>query len=221
MKPYYQDEAVTIYNADCREVLPTLESADLVLTDPPYANGTPYDSYEDTPDNLQQLIVDVLPDLRRVGGRVLITPGVANVHSYPKPDWTLAWFTPAGIGSGSWGFCCWQPVLAYGTDPYLAIGGGRRPDAFVMTRASETNGHPCPKPIEVMRWLIARGTVAAREVVLDPFMGSGSTLRAAKDLGRRVIGIETSERYCEIARRRMAQEVLPLEAATTWGLSSG
>lgn len=220
MRPYFEDGNVTIYHADAREVVPSLAGVDLVLTDPPYANETAYDSYEDTAYNLQQIVGDLLPEFRRLG-RVLITPGVANIHYYPKPDWTLAWFTPAGIGSGVWGFCCWQPILAYGSDPYLAIGGGRRPDAFVMTRPSESNGHPCPKPIEVMRWLVARGTVAERETVLDPFMGSGSTLRAAKDLGRRAIGIEISERYCEIAARRMAQEVLPLQAATTWGQSSG
>lgn len=70
--------------------------------------------------------------------------------------------------------------------------------------------HPCPKPVDLMRWLIQRVSVNNAEVIVDPFMGSGTTLRAAKDLGRKAIGIELSERYCEIAAKRLAQEVLAL-----------
>jgi site-specific DNA-methyltransferase (adenine-specific) len=75
---------------------------------------------------------------------------------------------------------------------------------------SEKNGHPCPKPLGLMRWLVARVS-KPNETVLDPFMGSGTTLLAAKDMGHRAIGIEIEERYCEIAAKRLSQEVLPLE----------
>jgi DNA modification methylase len=70
--------------------------------------------------------------------------------------------------------------------------------------------HPTPKPVELPMWFIRLHT-AAGDVVLDPFCGSGSTLRAAKDLGRKAIGIELEEKYCEIAARRLQQEVLPFE----------
>jgi site-specific DNA-methyltransferase (adenine-specific) len=83
------------------------------------------------------------------------------------------------------------------------LGGGELVKQFAAV------DHPCPKPVTFMRWVVERCTASA-DTVLDPFMGSGTTLRAAKDLGRRAIGIEIEERYCEIAARRLAQEVLPL-----------
>ena len=70
-------------------------------------------------------------------------------------------------------------------------------------------GHPSPKPLRLMRWLVKSIDAGT---ILDPFMGSGTTLRAAKDLGRKAIGVELSERYCEIAAKRLAQEVLPFGA---------
>jgi len=74
---------------------------------------------------------------------------------------------------------------------------------------SDGAGHPCPKPVALFRWLTDQLS-DANETILDPFMGSGTTLRAAKDLGRKAIGIEIEERYCEIAAKRMAQTVMAL-----------
>lgn len=71
-----------------------------------------------------------------------------------------------------------------------------------------TSDHPCERPVALYRWALNYIPPARAGLVLDPFMGSGTTLRAAKDLGRKAIGIEIEERYCEIAARRMAQEVL-------------
>jgi site-specific DNA-methyltransferase (adenine-specific) len=71
--------------------------------------------------------------------------------------------------------------------------------------------HPTQKPVALMAWCIGQAKVPTASTVLDPYMGSGTTLRAAKDLGRKAIGIEIEERYCEIAAKRMAQEVLALE----------
>ena len=210
MKPYYSRGGIDIYVGDAREVLPTLPNVDVVLTDPPYGNDTVYDGYEDTQEALESLICTTMPLLREKATRVLLTPGVGNLWRYPQPDWTLAWFTPAGAGSGPWGFCCWQPIIAYGKDPYLQESLGRRPDAIVWTETSEKNGHPVPKPIAFWRWLVQRAVVRSTDVICDPFCGSGTTLRAAKDLGFKAISIEQSERYAEIAANRLQQEVFAL-----------
>jgi DNA modification methylase len=199
---------MTIYHGDCREVLPTLE-ADLCLTDPPYGIGQNYAGYIDSRKNLEILVKSCLPFIFDSCNRTLLTCGVANIHLYPKPNWTLCWFISGAGGVGPWGFTTWQPILAYGADPYLENGLGCRPDAFWLTETSPPNGHPCPKPIGVWKWILNRGSALDSDVVCDPFMGSGTTLRAAKDLGRRAIGIEIEEKYCEIAAKRLAQKVFP------------
>ena len=206
--PYYSDDAVTIYHGDCRDILPHLPKVDLVLTDPPYGNSTEYGCVDDTPEALTSLVLSSFGEIRGRCERMLITTGTQFMWLYPRPDWTLSWVVPSGSGCGPWGFCCWQPILAYGKDPYLVDGRGSRPDTLIRCEASEKNGHPCPKPLGVWKWVLIRGSSRQTDTILDPFMGSGTTLRAAKDLGRKAIGIEIEERYCEIAAKRMAQEVL-------------
>jgi len=210
MKPYYDKDGITIYNADCRDVLPTLEHVNLVLTDFPYGNNTEYGNYEDTEDNLRLLVNDTMPLIIDKSDRALITCGVANIGLYPKPDWILSWVTPAGSGSGKWGFCCWQPILAYGKDPYLQAGKGRRPDIFIKTELSADSKHPCSKPIDIWRMILLRGSINTDDIILDPFLGSGTTLRACLDTNRKCIGIEVSEKYCEIAANRCSQTVMKL-----------
>lgn len=211
MKPYYDEEGITIYHADCREVLPTLSG--VIVTDPPYGNLTPYESYQDTPDALASLINEVYPVMRGVADVVALTPGIGNLHKWPASTWTLCWYSGNGKGSSSWGFNTWQPILVYGPDPYLAAGLGRRPDGFNIHlgpyNLTTERTHPTPKPVQVMRWILQRVSVPDDgRTFIDPFMGSGTTLRAAKDLGRKAIGIEIEERYCEIAVKRLAQGVL-------------
>jgi len=210
LKPYYQDKWVTIYHSDCREILPTLEKVDLVLTDPPYGNNTDYGIYEDTEDNLRLLVRDIMPLILDKTSRALITCGVANIGLYPKPEWILSWVTPAGSGSGKWGFCCWQPILAYGGDPYLANGLGRRPDTIIKTELTGIKSHPCSKPIDIWQMILLRGSVKETDTILDPFLGSGSTTEAARKLNRHCTGIEIEEKYCEIAANRCRQSVMEL-----------
>ena len=218
LKPYYDDgNGIVIYHGDCREILPHLEPVDLVLTDPPYGvelgskanNGRERIAYTRLADN-DETINEVVALLSMVivrTKRMVLTPGVKNMLRYPTPTHIGSFYYPAASGCNPWGFSCWQPIYFYGKDPYG--GKGSRPDSYSSTEAAEQNGHPCPKPIGQWSWLMARTSLEG-ETILDPFMGSGTTLRAAKDLGRKAIGIEIEEKYCEIAAKRLAQEVLAL-----------
>ncbi len=230
IKPYYEDEAVVIFHGDCREILPLLPEAtvDLVLTDPPYGvsletKASDYRSspffdggqslkastlYEDSPSYVRQLIPLVFIELSRITSRIVVFPGTANMWVYPEPTAVGGVFTPNGAGRSSWGFQCFHPILYYGKDPYLVDGKGLRPNSFKTEQPNKEHfDHPCPKPIYWLRWLIERCS-RPTELILDPFLGSGTTARAAKDLGRKCIGIELEEKYCEIAAKRMAQTVM-------------
>ena len=199
---------VQIIHGDCLEVLKTLPtgSVDAVVTDPPYGIGEDYATFEDTRGNVEKLIHAVMPELLRIARVVLLTPGNGNQHFYPRPDWTLAWVERAGAGMNRWGFTCWQPVLAYGKNPYLARRMGLRPDVFIGSgEKASTEKHPCPKPMGVMKWMIDRATAVEGTTVLDPFMGSGTTGVACVQTGRKFIGIEIDAGYCEIARKRIEE----------------
>ncbi len=124
---------------------------------------------------------------------------------YPKPKWVLAWVHPAGNGRCPWGFSCFNPILAYGKDPYLAKGKGSRPDTIVSaTDRKDVEGHPVVKPMEVWEWLLDRVTPERESLVLDPLAGSGTTIIAAERLGRRCIAMEINPGYCDVIRQRYA-----------------
>lgn len=215
MKPYYDEDGITIYHGDCREVLPQLKG-DVVLTDLPYGIDLEYGQYQDTEDNLDDLVLSALPLMRISAPVVALTCGVGNWWRYPKPTWVLCWYMANGVAStGKWGFNQWQPILVYGTDPFLTRGMGRRPDVVITAAPNNGRdkalGHPCAKPSEAWRKILLRVSPSESDLIIDPMMGSGSTLRCAKDLGRKAIGIEIEERYCELAVSRLAQMVLPLK----------
>ncbi len=221
-KPYYEQDGITIYHGDCREVLPGL-AADVLVTDPPYGvniggpdvgrNGLgkkhglakpAYGLYEDTYENYVAVVVPAIRTALECVKRGALFTG-PHIQELPKATAIGGVYCPAGSGRHAWGFKTFLPVLFYGKDPLLYWGA--RPNVLVSTAQAERNGHPTPKPIEWVRWLVDLASLSG-EVVIDPFMGSGTTLRAAKDLGRRAIGIEIEEHYCEIAAKRLAQGVL-------------
>jgi len=222
MKPYYSHARITIYHGDCRDVLPDV-TADVLVTDPPYgmslgkhggANDVrsrelrrgAYASYDDTPENYRDIIAPAIElALSRVVRGAVFGPA-PSIWSLPPPDALGAIYIRAANGHSPWGFQNLAPVLLYGTAPNLNLGAHNT--VFIARgKADPSCGHPCPKPVEWLTWLVDLATLPG-DVVIDPFMGSGTTLRAAKDLGRRAIGIDIEERYCEIAVKRLAQEVL-------------
>jgi len=217
VKPYYQEGGITIYHADCRDVLPTLAvgSIDLVLTDPPYnvgltRNGVAYS----TGDNISDYQTWTRQWFALAPRPLIVTPGMVNLAMWltiERPRWVCAWVKPNQCSPSALnGFNTWEPLLVYGR---LSKPLGQ--DSWVMsiqTGQRDVGDHPCPKDPRFWRKLMV-DTSQPGQTILDPFMGSGTTLRAAKDLGRRAIGIEIEERYCEIAARRLSQQVLPLEVA--------
>lgn len=220
MKPYYEHGGVTIYHADCRDVLPSLPRFDAVVTDPPYGLDFPYLSYQDSRDALVQTIGDVMPLLRTMADRVLVLCGPTQIALYPQAEWVsvVTWDTTGSFGKR--GYNQWTPVLCYGPDVegFGNVNGVTKSDVLRITggggvgfqRDENERAHTCPKPENLMRKTITR-FIPHGASILDPFVGSGTTLVAAKALGHRAVGIELEERYCEIAAKRLAQEALPLE----------
>jgi len=205
MKPYYDHKGVTIYHGDCRAV--SLEvKADSVLTDPPYGvNKAEWDA------QFPEWCFDVCANMAPVFG---IMPGVWNLPScrekvagngaWIRYQWTLIAHLVNGMTNGRIGFGNYIPCLLYATDGVSVWKQDGDIKDFVVGMEPKQE-HPSPKPLNVIKWFLSR---LPGESVCDPFMGSGSTLEAAKALGRQAIGIEIEEKYCEIAAKRLSQEVL-------------
>jgi DNA modification methylase len=196
-KPYYQDGAVTIYNSDCRKIIPSLERFDLLLTDPPYGLGeklhggswgTKGTNWDDArPESL--IFMGLAKKYCIWGG---------NYFNLPISRGWLVWYKPDANGYLSNVELAWTSLDM--TIKYMSYS--------IAATNPERNGHPTLKPLKIMLWCLSYFPDC--NTILDPFMGSGTTLRAAKDLGRKAIGIEIEEKYCEIAAKRMAQEVMEL-----------
>jgi len=203
----------TLYLGDCRDILPTLPKVDAVITDPPYGIGFEYLNYEDSADNLAELIAVFVPWSLENADRLIVTPGNTNIWRYPPATWYGCWTWDTTTARGKWGWSKWQPILFYGNDPapgFENFNGGSRSDRIHFSGGqAKIDGaagdiHTCPKPLEFMKRLVARCTIEG-ESVLDPFMGSGTTGVAAVQMGRDFIGIEREERYFEIALRRIEE----------------
>jgi hypothetical protein len=169
-----------------------------------YGKGN-YLSIDDTEDYVRCVCVPIVTIGVYRSVRAAVTPGIRCIGMYPRPADIGCFWSPAAATHGPWGFTTFQPILYYGKD-YRA-GKGALPSGRQLTEAAEKNGHPCPKPIGAWRWLLSKVSDEG-ETVVDPFMGSGTTLVAARQEGRKAIGIEIEERYCEIAAKRLAQGVL-------------
>ena len=228
MTPYYQDDAVTIYHGDCREILPTLPKVDLVLTDPPYGASDTHAGHlsgvtlRDGSRARQELGFDGLDSSEMVGlardwvescsGWVVFTSEWK--HLLPLDDAGLLirfgiWRKPDGAPqfTGDRPGMGWEAVAICHGPGRKSWGGGGRHAFWEHAKGENRSGHPTGKPLGLLKEFVRDFSVAG-DLILDPFAGSGTTGRAAKDLGRKAILIEIEEKYCEIAAKRMAQEVL-------------
>jgi DNA modification methylase len=215
MTPYYDEDGITIYHGDCRELWPMVAHADAVVTDPPYGIGAdkrqaarahkqhgnavaPSRFYGHT-DWDQAPEPSTISAMLAVGGKHIVWGG--NHLGLSGGSGWLVWDKETGNNGYADAELAW-------TDLVMATRLFRFRWMGMLQALPEARVHPTQKPIPLMRWCL--GFLNADDLVLDPFMGSGTTLRAAKDLGRRAIGIEIEERYCEIAVQRLAQGVLAL-----------
>jgi DNA modification methylase len=200
--PYYEHGGITIYHGDCRDVLPRIK-ADVIVTDPPYGVGkAEWDA--EFPTAWIRPAFACAPRVLCMSGNAALAKAVAAF------GWTyrdcIALYAVNGMTRSPIAFGNWFPAIAAGDWKWRA-----QPNVlkFTVNTRAEKIDHPSPKPLAAMRELVARYT-EPDWMIADPFMGSGTTLLAASGLGRRAIGIEIEERYCEIAAKRLSQEVLPL-----------
>lgn len=242
MTPYYEADGITIYHGDALEVLESIEgSVDAVLTDPPYASGTRMEAHKsasgamlragrfaDRPIDLDQMTTTgfvwlmrqtalrcypLLPD----GGSFLSfidwrqwpnLVGALETCNYRVQGMVVWDKTSMGLGNG---FRAQHELICHASKGVPTVVDRGLGNVLRHKRDAPTD-HPSPKPPGLLRDLLSVVTEPGA-LVLDPFMGSGSTLVACKEAGRRVVGIESVEAYCEIAANRLAQGVLDLGAS--------
>ena len=221
MKPYYQDEYVTIYHGDCREIMPTLSRVDLLLTDPPYGIGRDRGMggkgksglcprnpkrYEGGWDNERP--IDAL--LLALGAATTCIVWGGNYYTdvlTQRAKW-LVWDKAQTMPSYSDAELAWTTLNGVAVKMLRYSGNG-------LLAKEKNREHPTQKPLALMNWCISlAGDVTS---ILDPFAGSCTTARAAKDLGRHCVCIEREERYCEIGARRLRQGVLDFGTANAGG----
>lgn len=208
MIPYYLDDYCKIYHGDCREILPGLPKVDLVLTDPPYGierfkKGFGTTRFKGHGCENVGIVWDNVPEKELL--ELIISKGLeAIIWGYnnlelPRSEHFLVWDK--------------EQTVENFASAELAYASVKKPAKVFRYAIHKHNhrkngGHPTEKPVPLMAWCIDQ--TDNPKTILDPFMGSGTTIRAAKDLGRKSIGIEIEEKYCEIAVERLRQEVLDL-----------
>lgn len=217
VKAYYEHAEITIYHADSFEFFPDLATVTdfwtdaCAIVDPPYGVGKDYGDL--STDNIETFVkaVKMISDF---GIKSSVHLSVSRIFDLPeRPQWVGVWNKPLGM-SGLIAYPIyphWEPIAFYNIKGEYAGNNGHRSDVFTfLPKRASADGHPTPKPEALASELIKFFNCG---LILDPFMGSGTTLVAAKNLGRKAIGIEIEEKYCEIAAKRLSQEVFDFELA--------
>ncbi len=219
MKPYYEADGITIFHGDCLENVEIgggWRDADVLLTDPPYGIGwqsghagtLPRNIKGDTDTSERDRALELWYARDAVPHRPAL---VFGSWQSPRPERTkmvLIWDTKGALGMGDLSLP-WKPAHQELYVLGRAFLGPRTSDVlcFAPVQSMAANGrtHPHEKPVDLLKALLRK---CPPGVVADPFMGTGATLVAAKQLGRRAIGVEGEERYCEVAANRLSQGVM-------------
>jgi site-specific DNA-methyltransferase (adenine-specific) len=203
LRPYYQDDYCTIYHGDCAVVLPTLEPVDLVLTDPPYGIkrfqqkdggiSKKIKNFDNTTNwNNKKPKNNIFEAMFKISSYQIIF-GMNNFQ-LPTTEYFIVWDK--------------RQLVPSFAECELIYTNYKVPARILRHRFINHNKqHPAEKPLLLIQQLLVIYGKDAKSI-LDPFMGSGTTLLAAKNLQRKAIGIELEEKYCEIAANRLRQEVL-------------
>ena len=211
VKPYYQDDVCTIYHGDCLEVLPSLPQADLYLLDLPYGidlkehgrNGYDWKVKGDESQDFGHAVLTEVWDRPIVAFASPMLPWAGKWRQH------LVWDKGPTVGGGGDIATCWK--LSWELVQVRNTGklNGKRDEAVMTYHVTQRDYalHPCQKPLGLLQYLICK-TTKPGDVVVDLTCGSGSVLEAAKVSGRRAVGVETEEKYCAIAAKRVSQGVL-------------
>lgn len=237
MKPYYDHAGITLYHGDCREILPQIDSVDITFSSPPYntiAPTTPsgilkehnhkqnagYDGYSDdmNENEYQEWMRSTFTACREkslglcwINHKTRFRDGEAihPLHIFPWPFWSeVIWDRGVSITLNARKFApSHEFIYGFGRPHFWDDEFNTFMSVWRINPERNVSGHPCPFPVPIASRCIA-ASCPLNGVVLDPFAGSGTTLVAAKLEGRKAVGIEINERYCEIAAKRLAQGVL-------------
>lgn len=200
---------IKLHLGDCLEFMRTLEagSVDAIITDPPYGVDLDYgEHYEDTFENWKLLIDAFLPLAIKISKGVVIIPtskieGERYLYNL-NPIWRVCWYKGASCTRSPIGFKDWETSFVFGNKPKKYLH-----DYFTVHANSvrkEIPWHPCPKPLGWGEWMVNKMSKEG-DLILDPFMGSGTTGVACKNLGRSFIGVEKNKDYFELAKKRINQ----------------
>jgi len=202
IEPYYHDEHGVIYCCDCLTVLSRTpeKTFNHIITDPPYGIGKD-DWDKEYPSGIFRILYRTAKTVSIMPGQWALQACIDEMGATYKG--MIAAFNKNGMTFSPLGFGNWIPVLIAGDKPRQGQ------DAFTFVIKEHKVPHASPKPIEFMLKLVSRLT-DKDDLICDPYLGSGSTLVAAKQLGRRYVGIEIVEDYCKIAVDRLAQRELAL-----------
>jgi site-specific DNA-methyltransferase (adenine-specific) len=223
MTPYYDHAGITLYHADSRQLLPELSGpVALVLTDPPY--GIALANHDATGQHRRPADWTIAGDGNQQLGSEILAFAQAKgwptiAFASPRMPWPgewkqfLVWNKGGHVGGGGDPSTCWKPTWELIQVTRTGKLNGKRDGAVLRYPADKRDYHfhPTPKPVALMAYLIGKATQPG-ELVLDPFAGAVSTLLAAREMGRKAIGVEIDERHCETTVRRLAQELIPFPA---------